>query len=216
MKAPTCVVVDYGIGNTFSVIRALQACGVDAMLTGDHAAIRDADRVILPGVGAFGRAADRLRSLGIDDVILKYVEGGRPFLGICVGMQLLMEKGTEFGQHLGLGLFKGSVDRIDLHEADGRLARVPLIGWYRLSTPSDNPSRWRTTALEQNPDGAAFYFVHSFAARPLDRDATLAVVRHGKQEIVAAIQRDNVLGLQFHPERSGPHGLELLTRFALI
>jgi len=216
MKSPTCVVVDYGIGNTFSVTRALQACGVEAVLTGDHDAIRAADRLILPGVGAFGRAADRLRSLGLDEEILRFVESGRPFLGICVGMQLLMDEGTEFGRHRGLGLFRGSVDKVDILDADGRPARVPLIGWYGLSTPSDNSTRWDGTVLEENPDGAAFYFVHSFAARPLESDATLAVVRHGSQEIVAAIERDNVLGLQFHPERSGSHGLGLLTRFASI
>lgn len=216
MKSPTCIVIDYGIGNTFSVTRALQACGIEAMLSGDHSVIRGADRVILPGVGAFGKAADRLRSLGLDEEILRFIEGGRPFLGICVGMQLLMDTGTEFGLHRGLGLFRGSVDRVEISGSDGRPARVPLIGWYGLNTPESNPMRWGGTVLADNPEGAAFYFVHSFAARPLESEATLAVVRHGSQEIVAAIQRDNVLGVQFHPERSGPHGLGLLRHFASI
>lgn len=216
MKSPTCVVIDYGIGNIYSVTRALQACGVEATLTGDPGAIRTADRVILPGVGAFGRAADRLRSLGLDAEIRRFVETGRPFLGICVGMQLLLTEGTEFGHHRGLDLFKGSVDKVDVRDSGGRPARVPLIGWYGLDVPAHDAERWRGTILEGNPAGAAFYFVHSFAAWPADMDATLAVVRHGEQEVVAAVHRDNVLGVQFHPERSGPHGLALLERFAAL
>lgn len=216
MNSPKCVVIDYGIGNTFSVTRALQASGVDATLTGDRNTIRSADRVILPGVGAFGRAADRLRSVGLDEEILQFVETGRPFLGICVGMQLLFTEGTEFGHHRGLDLFQGSVDKVDVIDPDDRPARVPLIGWYGLEPPLVDPDRWQGTVLEHNPPGAAFYFVHSFAARPLDASVTLAAVRHGDQEIVAAVQRDNVLGLQFHPERSGPHGLALLERFAAL
>lgn len=216
MNSPTCVVIDYGIGNTFSVTRALQACGVEVTLTGDLAAIRSAERLILPGVGAFGRAAERLRDLGLDEEILRFVETGRPFLGICVGMQLLLTEGTEFGSHRGLDLFKGSVDKVDVLDSDGRPARIPLIGWYNLDAPKHNAERWQGTILEDNPAGAAFYFVHSFAARPTEADATLAVVRHGEQEVVAAVHRDNVLGVQFHPERSGPHGLALLKRFAAL
>jgi imidazole glycerol-phosphate synthase subunit HisH len=216
MNSPTCVVIDYGIGNTFSVTRALQACGVEAALTGDLATIRSADRLILPGVGAFGRAADRLRSLGLDEEILRFVETGRPFLGICVGMQLLMTEGSEFGHHRGLDILQGSVDKLVVLDADGGPARVPLIGWYGLDAPSGNAERWQGTILEDNPAGAAFYFVHSFAVRPADADTALAVVRHGKQEIVAAVHRDNILGVQFHPERSGPHGLALLKRFGAM
>lgn len=214
MSNPTCVVVDYGIGNTFSVTRALEKCGVEPTLTGDLDAIRSAERLILPGVGAFGRAADRLRALGLDEAILRFVESGRPFLGICVGMQLLMSVGTEFGQHAGLGLLEGSVDKIDISDPDGRPARVPLIGWYELQAPQGSPTRWGGTPLDGSPDGAAYYFVHSYAAKPKNQDAVLAVARHGTQEVAAAVQRDNVFGLQFHPERSGPHGLALLKRFA--
>lgn len=216
MTNTNCVVIDYGIGNTFSVMQALSACGVQAELTGDPQTIQNADRLILPGVGAFGRAAERLRGLGLDHEIKRFVDRGRPFLGICVGMQLLMDEGTEFGHHQGLGIIGGSVNKVDIKDNEGNEARVPLIGWYELASPEGEPSPWTATVLDSQRAGAAYYFVHSFAARPKDEHFVLAVVRHGEQNVVAAVQKENVIGVQFHPERSGPDGAALLNRFAAL
>lgn len=212
-STPTCAVVDYGIGNVFSVTQALRKLGADVVLTGDPARILAADRVILPGVGAFGRAAERLRTLGLDGVLVRYVETGRPFLGICVGMQLLLARGLEFGEHKGLGLFDGSVEKVDITDKDGRAQRVPLIGWFPIETPEARQDGLADQVLDSGGTGAAYYFVHSYAARPADPEAARAIVRHGDHAITAAIGRDNVLGVQFHPERSGAHGLALLNRF---
>lgn len=209
-----CVVIDYGIGNVFSVMHALRSLGVEADLSSDPDRILAADRVVLPGVGAFGRAAERLRGLGLDETTSAFIATGRPFLGICVGMQLLMEEGHEFGTHPGLGIFPGTVDKVDITEEDGRRLRVPLIGWYPLTPPpGQDASVFRGTPLEGARDGDAYYFVHSFAVRPADPAAVLATVSHAEQPVPAAIRKDNVIGVQFHPERSGEAGLALLDRF---
>jgi glutamine amidotransferase len=208
----SCVVVDYDLGNVFSVMQALRNFPVNCELTSDPRKIRQADRVILPGVGAFGRAADRLRSMGLEESILEFIATGRPFLGICVGMQLLLDVGSEFGEHRGLGLIAGRVDRIDAASKDHKL-RVPLIGWHPLLPPEGGVERWRDTPLADVPRDSAFYFVHSYAARVVDPDTLLAVTRHGGHEITAAVRKDNVVGTQFHPERSAHAGRAFLRSF---
>jgi glutamine amidotransferase len=206
-------VIDYGLGNVFSVMQALKNLPVNCELSSDVAKIRAADRVILPGVGAFGRAAERLRQTNLDEPILDFIATGRPFLGICVGMQLLMEIGSEFGDHRGLGLIAGRVDRIDVRDNQGHELRVPLIGWHPLAPPGDDYEKWRDTPLAGLPRDSAFYFVHSFSARLVDDDALLAVTRHGNTEITAAVRKNNVIGTQFHPERSADAGRAFLKSF---
>lgn len=214
METRKCVVVDYGLGNVFSVMQALRLLEVDVTLSSDPRTIRNADRVILPGVGAFGRAADRLRSEGLEQPILDFISTGRPFLGICVGMQLLMDIGSEFGEHRGLGLIAGRVDRIDLSDKAGNKLRVPLIGWHPLRPPGGRSHEsWSGTPLAALPRESAFYFVHSFAAQAISEVAKLAVTQHEGQEVVAAVRKDNVLGTQFHPERSGRSGQAFLAAF---
>ena len=209
-----CVVIDYGSGNVFSVMHALRSLGIAADLSRDPESILAADRVILPGVGAFGRAAEGLRGLGLDETTRAFITTGRPFLGICVGMQLLMEEGHEFGTHPGLGVFPGTVDKIDITDENGRKPRVPLIGWYPLAPlPGQDAGIFCGTPREGVRDGDAYYFVHSFAVRPADPKAVLATVSHAGQPVPAAIGKDNVIGVQFHPERSGEAGLALLDRF---
>lgn len=211
-----CVVVDYGLGNIFSVMQALRDFPVECELSSDPAKIRAADRLILPGVGAFGRAASRLREMNLEEPILDFIGTGRPFLGICVGMQLLHDISSEFGEHRGLGLIAGTVDRIDLSgEGQGKL-RVPLIGWHPLLPPGGDFARWNGTPLESLPRDSAYYFVHSFAAQPVEDAALLAVTRHGDGEITAAVQRENVIGTQFHPERSAHAGRAFLQSFLRI
>lgn len=209
MSASRCVIVDYGIGNVFSVGHALRSRGAEVALKRDAAAILSADRVILPGVGAFGRAADRLRDYGLDETLLRFIETGRPFLGICVGMQLLMTRGHEFGVHDGLGVIAGEVRKVSGTGPDGQPLRVPLIGWY----PVEPGGGYEGTLMEGAPAEDAYYFVHSYAAEPDAPEDVLAFVRHGDATVTAVARRDNVVGTQFHPERSGEAGLALLDRF---
>ena len=209
------VVVDYGIGNVFSVCNALKKIGAQPVLTRDPVAIRRAERLILPGVGAFGRAMDALHEFGIDNMLTDYVATERPLLGICLGMQMLMDVSTEFGDHKGLGFIAGRVEKISSIAADGRQLRVPHIGWAtveRSAEISDND--WNRSAVsDERGQGGCFYFVHSFMAKPLRAENLLADVEYGGNLITAAIMRNNIMGVQFHPERSGPAGLAFLHRF---
>ncbi len=211
MNTKRCVVVDYKIGNVFSVMQALKHIGVNAELTGDLDLICNAERLILPGVGAFGRAADQLRALGIDEAISDFITSDRPFLGICVGMQLLMEKGLEFGEHKGLGYFNGTVEKIDLQNNNCQSLQVPVIGWNKVFEPVE--SRWEGTPFASVDSDNAFYFVHSFSVRPENENEICALARVGNGEVVSAIKRDNILGVQFHPERSSVGGLNFLKHF---
>lgn len=205
------VVIDYGIGNVYSVLRALDRLGVQGELTPEPARILAADRVILPGVGAFGRAAETLRKLGLQGVIHDYIATGKPFLGICVGMQLLMETGEEFGTHQGLGVIPGTVSKITARDEDGQPCRVPLIGWLPVEEP--NPGVWAGTPFSCNIGQNAYYFVHSFQAHVTDPAHRIAVHRLGDTQITSAVRRNNVLGVQFHPERSGSVGQDFLAGF---
>lgn len=214
MTFKSCAVVDYGLGNVYSVMRAIEQLEGSATLTADPDEIAAADRVILPGVGAFGGAAERLRELRLEEPILQFANSGRPFLGICVGMQLLMELGTEFGEHRGFGLIGGSVNRMDLTDSEGGKARIPLIGWHPLQPPAEKGyDLWADTPLDGVEGDNAFYFVHSFAAQLTDPADALAVTNHGGHEVIAAVRRDNVIGTQFHPERSSTFGLNFLEKF---
>lgn len=207
------IVVDYGIGNVFSVCNALRRIGGEPELTGDLKAIRNADRVILPGVGAFARAMDALKAKGLAPVLQDYVATGRPFLGICIGMQVLMERSTEFGSHEGLGFIAGSVERIPDRGPSGNRLRVPHIGWAPLK-PGGAGSQWKDTPLaETTPDGASVYFVHSYHCMPADPGHRMAIADYGSAEITAAIAKDNIVGVQFHPERSGETGQQILRTF---
>lgn len=208
------VVVDYGIGNVFSVCNALKQVGAEPLLTRDIPTILQADRVILPGVGAFGRAMDALRGFGLDEALNKYAATGRPFLGICIGMQVLMDSSLEFGAHAGLGFISGTVERIASADKDGNPLRVPHISWSKVKPAVALPSeQWQSTPLAGNEEQQEFYFVHSYHAKPNDAANLLAVVDHGGNNVTAAIVKDNIIGVQFHPERSGLAGLNLLGRF---
>lgn len=213
MKSPTCVVIDYDTGNTFSVMHALKRLGVEAKLTRNEQHIMAADRVILPGVGAFGRAAEKLRSFGLEDIILKFLQTERPFLGICVGMQLLMSKGYEFGVHNGLNIIPGTVKKVSITENSGKPVRIPLIGWYPITPIAAEENFISSVPFKNILTESAYYFVHSYAVQPQNPHSVLASVKHADQSIVAAIHKDNVIGVQFHPERSGHNGLILLDKF---
>ena len=214
MKNTKCVVIDYGIGNTFSVMQALEKLGANAELTSNFDTILAADRVILPGVGAFGRAIARLRNIGLEEVLLEYVSTGRPFMGICVGMQLLMERGYEFGEHQGLGLLQGAVEKIDFGSLDETKERVPIIGWNHIHTNPNNASQERLFVSDDQK--ASYYFVHSFEVKPENQEHIAAWSTVGQNELVAAVAHDNIFGVQFHPERSSYFGLRFLEKFLSI
>ncbi|QIE47921.1 imidazole glycerol phosphate synthase subunit HisH (plasmid) [Pseudohalocynthiibacter aestuariivivens] len=214
MQSPSCVVIDYGIGNVFSVMQALRQLGTNVELSADRDIILAADRVILPGVGAFGKAVDTLRDMGLDNIVREFIATERPFLGICVGMQVLMERGQEYGTHEGLGFFKGEVTRIDLADETGEKLRVPLIGW---NTPvPTTEDRWQGTPFASTPPQTDYYFVHSYSVDASDPADVAATVPVGTGHVTAAIQRDNITGVQFHPERSANGGQAFLAGFLAL
>ena len=196
-------IVDYGVGNLFSLRCSLNAIGADVVVTGDADLIKQADRVILPGVGAFRDAAAKLRETGLDKVIVDLAMGGKPLLGICLGMQMLFQKSYEFGEYEGLGLIEGSVRPIaDVIPPD---LKIPQIGWNALNFKKESD------LFRKIKNGDYVYFVHSFYAADCD-DAVIATCEYGAP-LTAAVQKGNVYGCQFHPEKSGDVGLAILRAF---
>jgi glutamine amidotransferase len=197
-------VLDYGMGNLRSVEKAIERVGSQAVVTNDHETVSDADGVVLPGVGAFARAMERIDELGLDRLIAERVEAGTPVLGICLGFQLLFESSTELGGAAGLGLVDGVVDGLD---APG--LKVPHIGWEPVEWAKDSEL---TAGIS---DGSPFYFVHSFTPRPAADGDVLGWATHGER-FACAIARPPIYGVQFHPEKSSAAGLALLANFAGI
>ena len=197
-------IIDYGVGNLFSLKSSLAAIGAEAVVTADPAVIRAADRVILPGVGAFGDAIGKLCETGLDRVVLDEAKGGKPLLGICLGMQLLFERSLEYGDHKGLGLIKGEIHPIA--EAIPENLKIPHIGWNALSFgASKHPLFYYLN------EGDCVYFVHSYYGTGC-AESTIATAEYGAP-ITAAVAQGNVMGCQFHPEKSGKAGLAILRAF---
>ena len=196
-------VIDYGVGNLFSLCCSLNSIGADAVVTSDVDVIRKADKLILPGVGAFADAARLLRESGLDVVIKEQVAGGKQIMGICLGMQLLFEKSYEYGEHEGLGLLRGSV--IPMQGLIPEKLKVPHIGWNALHFTRD------CQLMRYINEGDCVYFVHSYFATDCD-DSVIATAEYGK-ELTAAVELGNVMGCQFHPEKSGTVGLNILRAF---
>ena len=196
-------IIDYGVGNLFSLRSSFAAIGEDAVVTADPEEIRSADRVILPGVGAFEDAARKLRESGLDEVVRSEAAKGKPLLGICLGMQMLFERSYEYGEHPGLGLLKGVI-----RPMAGRIPedlKIPQMGWNALNIKKESP------LLKYTREGDYVYFVHSFSAVECD-ESLLATVEYG-EEITACVGKDNVFGCQFHPEKSSNTGLRILRAF---
>jgi imidazole glycerol-phosphate synthase subunit HisH len=206
------VVVDYGVGNLLSVCRALEACGAAVELTGSKERIAAADRIVVPGVGAFGDCMHELERRALVRPILDFIGSGRPLLGICVGLQMLMEVGEEFGEHAGLGVVSGRVRAIPATGADGKRHKIPHIGWNELRKPTEI-TQWKGTILDGIPVGSSCYFVHSFTAEPTDPRYRLADCHYDGRAVSAALRAGNVYGTQFHPEKSGAIGLRILGNF---
>ena len=197
-------IIDYGVGNLRSVEKAFEAVGARASVTNDAGAIREAERLVLPGVGAFGECAGRLRRSGLDRLVLDASEAGKPLLGLCVGLQLMFDEGHEFGVHEGLGLMRGRVVRFPETGL-----RVPQIGWNQIESVRPHP------LLEGLETGTYFYFVHSYRVEADDAADVLAETEYGIH-YPSICGRGRVCGVQFHPEKSQDAGLRLLTNFASL
>ena len=196
-------VVDYGVGNLFSLKSSLELIGAETVVTSDEGVLRSADKILLPGVGAFEDAAEKLRASGLADLLKELAAEGKPLLGICLGMQLLFEKSYEYGEHEGLGLIPGAVCPIrDVIPED---YKIPHIGWNALKFRQDSP------LFAHIREGDCVYFVHSFYAAGCD-DYVIATAEYGA-ELTAAVAKGNVYGCQFHPEKSGNVGLAILKAF---
>ncbi len=204
---PRIAVVDFGAGNLKSVAKALLCSGLDVEVTSDPTAVARADGVVLPGVGAFADAANSLRARGLDLAVCRAIEAGRPYLGICLGLQLLFESSDEHGVTPGLGVLAGRVERFPDREADGTPLRVPHIGWNAVRFTGAHPM------LDQARTEENFYFVHSYRAVPADPDCVVGWVDYGG-EFAAAVARDRIFAVQFHPEKSQSAGKRLLDRYA--
>lgn len=203
-------VLDYGIGNQLNVLRALEHCGASVKVVQKASAGDvEADRLVLPGVGAFGDGMAELRARGFDELVKRFAQTGKPFLGICVGMQVMFDASEEMGEHAGLGLLPGRVRAVPATGSNGKPHRIPHIGWRPLLRSAP----WEGTILADVQPLERVYFVHSFAAVPSQEEVRLAHVDYDGVPICAAVHRDNLYGCQFHPERSAETGLNVLRRF---
>ncbi len=196
-------IVDYGVGNLFSLASSFKAIGADTVVTGDAKVIKKADKLVLPGVGAFEDAAKKLFQSGLGQTVIEEAQNGKPLLGICLGMQLLFDKSYEFGCHKGLGLISGEI--VPMQDDIPKNLKIPHIGWNSLHFEIENP------LFKYINDGDHVYFVHSFYAKT-SKDNLIATTEYGKP-ITAAVCKDNIFGCQFHPEKSGNVGLNILRAF---
>ena len=210
------VIVDYGMGNLHNVKRACAHVGLDARITSVPDDLLEASGVILPGVGAMPEAMRALTATGLADALREVVTRSTPLLGICLGLQLLMKRGTEFTDHPGLGVIPGNVERFPRHWRDGRggMLKVPHVGWTGIHPPASRQDAWQHNVLTTTADGANMYFVHSYHVVPDDPAIIVASAVYGGIEFVAALSCGNIFACQFHPERSGPAGLEIYRQFA--
>lgn len=218
------VIIDYGMGNLFSIKRALEYLGGSAVISFEPSVISSAKRAILPGVGAFGDGMENLRKRNLIEPIKEFVRSGKPFLGICLGMQLLMAEGEEFGLHKGLDLVPGKVKRFPDSSTQGQIYKIPHVGWNSIVMPlwakktightkSRDGCRWKGTIMDKIEEGAFMYFVHSYTAIPEFPQHLLAETNYGGNRFCSALRMDNLSGCQFHPEISGEVGLRVIREF---
>lgn len=205
-------ILDYGVGNTYGVQRAFEVCGEhNVCISSDPEIILDSGRLVIPGVGAFADGMSGLRERGLDLIVSEYARSHRPILGICLGMQIFATLSYEFKECAGLNLISGKVIPILSKGVDGNLLKIPHVGWSSLDCPSEGA--WKNTVLKSLSPEQSVYLIHSFQVIPDKRNEILATYQYGGHEIVAAIKKDNITGLQFHPEKSGQVGLSILKEF---
>lgn len=212
---PSITIIDYGCGNLFNLVNALEEVGISPKVTDSPEEARKADRLILPGVGAFGHGIQKVHEKNLAEAVIEVAKAGRPVLGICLGMQLLTSHSEELGSWAGLDLIPGDVRSLATMITE--TAKVPQIGWNYLepgdSTNASTSTAWAGTILEKLPSRPAFYFVHSYGVQTRDPHHTVALTEYGGSRFASVVQRDNVVGCQFHPERSGELGLQLISTF---
>jgi glutamine amidotransferase len=209
-------IIDYGMGNLFSVRRAFEANGAKVETVDTPNGISQAEMLVLPGVGAFGDGMSGLNQRDLVKAIQDFSSTGRPLLAICLGMQMLLDGSEEFGAFEGLGLIPGRVVAIPSTSIDGQPLKIPHIGWNELEVPVDAPGAWQNSIFEDIPMGQSVYFVHSFNAQPVHSTNRLADCYYCGVRISAAIRAGAIYGCQFHPEKSGQRGLQIIRNFLLI
>lgn len=212
MISPSIAILDYGIGNVKSISNGFRKVGIRTRLTQDPGTIASSDGCVLPGVGAFAFGMKSLQRHHLMDSIEKFVSSGKPFLGICLGMQLLFDESDEFGCTKGLGLVPGRVEKLNAHTTPA--LKLPHVCWNNVIEPS--PHKWGNSMLATTKPKEDVYFVHSYAARPASGDHVLSLTRYEDLEFCSSVMRQNVMGVQFHPEKSGRAGLRILQQFASL
>jgi glutamine amidotransferase len=215
-KKPRVAIVDYALGNLFSIQAACAQVGMEAIITSDHGDIDDADAVFLPGVGAFGNAMHNLHQLNLVGPLKAIADEGKLLVGICLGMQLFMSESYEFGHHKGLDLVSGETVPFENPCGPKGKLKVPQVGWNTIYPPGDSSEFWQGSPLETLAPGSFMYFVHSFYVRPSDSNVWLSKSKYGDVTYCSGLQRDNLIGFQYHPERSGPAGAKIYRKLAEI
>lgn len=205
-------IVDYGLGNLFSINQACEYVGLKPVITADVKVLENANALILPGVGAFGDAAQSLTENKLIEPILEFVESGKPFLGICLGMQLLFTQSEEFGHHQGLNLIKGKIKKFPPFDQTGKLNKVPQIQWNQIYKNTNET--WNKSPLKDIEDGTFMQFVHSYYAEPEERSKILSFTEYGGIQYASSVIQDNIVGIQFHPEKSAAQGLMIYKSWA--
>ncbi len=207
------LIIDYKSGNLFSVNQALTNIGLNVLISSNADDIASADAIVLPGVGAFGDAMNNLHNFNLVQPIKQFVESGKPFLGICLGLQLLFTESEEFGYTKGLNLVKGKVKRFNMNNNAGENRKIPQIAWNKINRINDNT--WDNTPLQGIKDGEFMYFVHSFYVEP-EEPVALSETNYDGQTYVSSIQKKNIFACQFHPEKSAQEGLQIYKTWASI
>ncbi len=204
-------IIDYGMGNLFSVLHAFESLGAKPVITTDIDYIIKADAALLPGVGAFGDAMQNMEKLDLILPIQDFISSGKPFMGVCLGMQLLFSESSEFGLHQGLGIIEGKVQKFPDKNKFDTLIRVPQIGWNTIQKP-ENKS-WKNTPLDKTQENEFMYFVHSYCGYPADKTWILTETEYEKINYTSSVGKDKVVAFQFHPEKSGPEGIKIYERW---
>ena len=212
MNNPKVSIIDYGIGNLFSVLKACEYAGIVPEITNDIKKIMSSDAIILPGVGAFGDAMHNLLKLDLVNPIIDFSNSGKPLMGVCLGMQLLLTESEEFGSTKGLGIFKGVCKKFPSVN-DGAKVKVPQITWNNISPPNNMNNFKVNTPLEEIKKGEHMYFVHSYYADLVNENEVLSTTSYGGIEYCSSINKKNIFALQFHPEKSGAEGLKVYKKF---
>ncbi len=216
LSSPKVVIIDYGMGNLFSVRHACEQAGLRAIITGQKSELLNADAAILPGVGAFGDAMGNLQGMDLVSPIKDFTASGKPFLGICLGMQLLMTESEEFGCHKGLGVIGGSVVRFSILNKKNSRTKIPQVGWNQIYMPSNlDETSWDISPLKGLRNKEFMYFVHSYYVKPDLSETILSLTCYGDIEYCSSIKCKNIFASQFHPEKSAEKGIQIYKNWAL-